>query len=112
MIFSWLFFVFALLWTVGSSAITYLEHSSVTSNLDSGNYSVIEGTVTDFVPMPYAGHFDESFTVKGQRFSYSDYVSTSGFNNTTSHGGPIHEGLHVRIAYFGGLILRLEVAEQ
>jgi len=52
----------------------------------------------------------ESFTVGGRRFSYSDYEVTAGFNNTASHGGPIRAGLHVRVTYWGNLILRLEVA--
>jgi hypothetical protein len=61
--------------------------------------------------MPYTGHSEESFTVEGHRFSYSDYIVTSGFHNTASHGGPIREGLHVRVTYSGNLILRLEVAQ-
>ena len=51
----------------------------------------------------------ESFAVGGHRFSYSDYVVTSGFHNTASHGGPIHDGLDVRVSYLGNLILRLEI---
>ena len=61
--------------------------------------------------MPYAGHSDESFVVGGRRFSYSDFVVTSGFHNAASHGGPIREGLYVRVTYLGNLILRLEIAQ-
>jgi hypothetical protein len=43
-------------------------------------------------------------------FSYSDYVIVPCFNNTASHGGPIRDGLRVRIAYSGNCILKLEVA--
>jgi uncharacterized membrane protein len=39
-----------------------------------GQYSVVEGTVADFHPMPYSGHQMETFSVKGVQFSYSDYV--------------------------------------
>lgn len=67
--------------------------------------------MTNFVPMPYTGHSLESFVVGGRKFSYSDYVLTPGFRHTTSHGGPIREGLYVRIAYLGNLILQLDVAE-
>ena len=70
----------------------------------------IEGIVTDFKPMPYTGHAMESFVVYGVRFEYSDYVITAGFNNTTSHGGPIREGLPVRIWYRAIEILRLDIA--
>jgi hypothetical protein len=109
-IFSWFFFIFALLWTAISFIVTFLEYLKVTSDLSAGRYSVVEGTVTDFVPMPYGGHSLERFTVNGNSFSYSDYVVTSGFHNTASHGGPIREGLRVRITYSGNLILRLDVA--
>jgi len=76
----------------------------------SGQYSIVEGTVTNFHPMPYSGHEKESFSVNGVQFSYSDFILVPCFNNTTSHGGPIHEGLRVRIAYAGDCILKLEVA--
>lgn len=80
------------------------------SCLNSASCSIAEGPVTNFIPMPYTGHSMESFTLNGHRFSYSDYVVTSGFHNTISHGGPIHEGLYVRITYSGNSILRLEIA--
>ena len=76
-----------------------------------GQYSTVEGTVTNFHPMPYSGHQNETFSVDGMQFSYSDYVLIPCFNNTSSHGGPIHEGLRVRIAYSGNCILKLEVSQ-
>jgi hypothetical protein len=60
--------------------------------------------------MPREGHADESFVVGGRRFSYSDYSVTPGFNNTRSHGGPIDNGVYVRITHRGNTILRLEIA--
>jgi 4-amino-4-deoxy-L-arabinose transferase-like glycosyltransferase len=75
-----------------------------------GQYSIAEGPVADFHPMPYSGHQMETFSVNGVQFSYSDYVIVPCFNNTASHGGPIHQGLRVRIAYSGDCILKLEVA--
>jgi hypothetical protein len=60
--------------------------------------------------MPYSGHPNETLSVNGVEFSYSDYVIVPCFNNTTSHGGPIRDGLRVRIAYSGNCILKLEIA--
>ena len=78
-----------------------------------GNFSIVEGTVTKFKPMPYSGHQMESFEVDGIRFEYSDFnLNSGGFNNTTSHGGPIREGLSVRIAYNSGRILKIEHVEK
>lgn len=87
------------------------------AQLRTGQYTVVEGTVEHFVPMPYQGHANESFDVHGVGFSYSTYDVTSCFSHTASHGGPIYEGLQVRIAYTPtrdryepNCILRLEVA--
>jgi hypothetical protein len=78
--------------------------------LKTGNYKVVEGIVKNFHPMPWTGHDSERFSVNGVRFEYSDFdLSKGGFNNTSSHGGPIKENLPVRIAYKSGRILRLEV---
>jgi hypothetical protein len=109
-IFSLLFFGFAVLWTLVSFVTTFVSYVVVAYDLASGHCSVVEGQVTDFRPMPYEGHSGESFVVSGQRFSYSDYVVTSGFHNAASHGGPIREGRYVRVSFRGNLIARLEVA--
>jgi hypothetical protein len=53
----------------------------------------------------------ESFCVSGVCFRYSDYVVTAGFNQTSSHGGPIRDGLPVRVTYIGNTIVKLEVVE-
>lgn len=47
-----------------------------------GQYFVVEGTVTNFHPMPYSGHQNETFSVNGVQFSYSDFVLVPCFNNT------------------------------
>jgi len=79
-----------------------------------GKYSVVEGIVEDFHPMPYEGHQSECFRVEKEKFCYSDYEVSPAFNQSASHGGPIRAGLPVRIAYyedenFQGQILRLEI---
>ena len=66
--------------------------------------------------MPYEGHATEHFVVNGVRFEYSDFEVTSGFNNTSSHGGPVRQGLYVRIHYIErnskNVILKLEIKEK
>jgi hypothetical protein len=96
----WIFFVSVPILTEGTDAFTAFR---------TGQYSLVEGTVADFHPMPYEGHDEECFTVEARRFCYSDYVVTPGFHNTVSHGGPIRAGIHVRIAYVGATILRLQI---
>ena len=72
--------------------------------LISGKTSYVEGTVADLKTVPKM----ESFSVKGVCFNYSDDVITEGFNNMSSRGGPIRQGLYVRIWYVGNVILKLE----
>ena len=88
----------------------YHDHERAQEQLRSGDCEVVEGTVENFRPMPHHGHSVESFTVNGVRFSYSDFdISKPGFNNTESHGGPIHAGMRVRVHYRGESILKIEV---
>jgi hypothetical protein len=110
-IFGFCFFGFAILWTLGAFMGTFSQYLKVADAVHSGKYAVVQGPVTSFVPMPYGGHAEESFCVQKKCFSYSDYVVTTGFNNTASHGGPIHEGLQVRITYIDNIILRLETSQ-
>jgi hypothetical protein len=79
------------------------------SELNLGRVGVVEGTVVQFSPAPYSGHVDEKFCVRERCFRYSDYALTGGFNRTSSHGGPIREGLPVRISYVGDVIVRVEI---
>jgi hypothetical protein len=85
--------IFGVVWTVVSFAATLGDYIDARTALATGKVTVIEGLVTDFRPMPYSGHANESFVVGGTRFSYSDYAVTAAFNNTRSHGGPIDNGV-------------------
>lgn len=98
------------LWTWSAREATRGDYEVLAAALRSGGVAVVEGRVEHFVPMPATGHALEHFCVGSQCFSYSDYVLTAGFNRTASHGGPIREGLRVRVTYLGNQIARLEVA--
>jgi hypothetical protein len=109
-IFAFFFLGFAVVWTLIAFVSTYGEYSSLCKSVGS-NAQVVEGIVTNFKPMPATGHAMEKFCVSDACFEYSDYVIVSGFNNTASHGGPVREGLPVRVTYIGNSILKLEVAK-
>jgi hypothetical protein len=76
--------------------------------LAKGNYEVAQGPVENFRPMYYEGRREESFTVEGRTFTYSDHVVTTCFNQPASHGGPVKPGMSLRIEFTGGCILRVE----
>jgi len=97
----------------GIGIADWREDSTAIAALYDGPHQIVEGVVSDFEPMPYEGHKDECFSVQQQSFCYSDYWTTPGFHRSASHGGPIREGLPVRITYHDGMILRLQIpAEQ
>jgi hypothetical protein len=110
------FFVgFALLWTGSALFTTLREYLHIRHALEGGSALVVTGAVVDFHPMPITGHAMETFSVGGVPFSYSDYVVTSGFNQTESHGGPIHAGEQIRIWYVpersSNVIVKLAIKE-
>jgi len=101
--------LFSVFWTATAFVATFGGYIKSREMLLSGHADYVEGVVQDFVPLPYMSRGNESFSVKGIHFSYADSLLTSGFNNTASHGGPIREGLYVRIWYSGNDILKLQL---
>lgn len=108
--FAVMFFGFAIFWTFGFVAVTWSEYYEFTSSLRENRCDVIEGAVEQFHPMPIGGHDVESFVVSGKHFEYSDWTVTSGFHQSSTYGGPIRGGMHVRIHHIGTNIVRLEIA--
>jgi hypothetical protein len=114
---SWLFryfyLGFAILWTCSAFLATLIIYERHKAMARDHTCRVVEGPVENFVPMPYSGHSNESFTVDGVPFKYSDYGITDAFNNTASHGGPIDKDAYVRICYDPkrNAILRLEIRD-
>lgn len=104
-----------LTWSLVSFAFTWRDSREIRHLQARGLVSIVEGPVEQFHPAPYTGHEDESFCVSQVCFHYSDFIVVNGFHQTASHGGPMHDGLWVRIQYIPGLtglqILQLEVRE-
>lgn len=91
------------------TASSYFDIVAARADAQAGKCSIIEGRVESYRGTP-GGHREESFSVRGIPFRYSNREITGGFNTTAQVGGPIREGLPVRICYRGGEILRLDVA--
>jgi hypothetical protein len=99
-----------IIFMVGGLAVTYGLNLATRKALLSGDYAVVEGTVTGLTSAqnPREGDPTERFTVAGQTFEYSDYFPNGGFNDTRAH--LIHNGIYVRVTHKGNTILRLEIA--
>jgi hypothetical protein len=113
--FAGLFLGFAVVWTVGASIAVVGPQQNARRLLENGEARVVEGEVRNFHPMPAGGHDTERFAVGGVQFAYSEYAIGPGFRHTSAHGGPMREGLPVRIHYSGepqgATILKLEIKE-
>lgn len=107
----WLGVAFGCAWALIMSLSTFPEYYKLHKTYRDGAYATVDGIVQNFDPMPERGHSNECFSVATQRFCYSDYSVKSGFRNTAVKGGPIREGLPVRIAYADGRILKLDIGE-
>ncbi len=86
------------------AVLTYVtgiqNYNQVIGAYKKGNYHTVEGIVENYEPMPYEGHAQESFTINGVEFSYSDYTFMQGYHNAASHGGVItHNGQHLKLRY-------------
>jgi hypothetical protein len=86
----------------------YSEYHSAEKALLKHDYSVAEGIVTDFIPMPPGGHATESFRVGGARFAYGSGWGSTVFNSEWNTCF-IHNGVQARITYRGSDILKVEV---
>jgi len=85
-----------ILFALGFFASTYSEYRNASKAFATHNYSISEGVVSDFVPMPPGGHSTESFAVNGVRFEYSSGWGSTTFNSAWNKGF-IHEGVQARI---------------
>jgi hypothetical protein len=102
---------FAAIWTLFAFVGTYSDYAYAKNEYLQGKAEVIEGTVSNFKPgTNMRGSAYESFCVKDKCFTYSDYEEQAGFNTMTINGGPIREGLPVRVTFVGNTIVKLEVA--
>lgn len=100
---------FALLWLGVGTIPMWLEYTKLQKAYRLGNFSVVQGTVENFHPMPPQGHASECFSVTDQTFCYANTVISASFNQDSAHGGPIRAGLPVRVSYIGEDILKIEV---
>ena len=102
---------FSLLWTTFAACTVFSDYYNARTMFELGRNQVVEGTIENFHPMPATGHDNESFTVGGKKFSYSDYCISPGFRHAKALGGPIRAGLQVRISYVDSDIVKLEIEE-
>ena len=106
-----LFQIFGALGTLGALvffASMYGEYRNAQKASTTHSSSVVEGVVTDFIPMPPGGHSTERFLVNGVHFEYGSGWGSTTFNSDWNKGF-IHNGVEARITYVGKDIIKVEV---
>jgi len=86
----------------------YGEYRNAQKAFAAHTYSVSEGVVEDFVPMPPGGHATESFMLHGVRFEYGSGWGSTMFNSEWNKGF-IRDGVEARITYVGKDIIKVEI---
>lgn len=86
----------------------YSDYLTAKKALLDHDYSIAEGVVSDFIPMPPGGHATESFRVNGVNFSYGGGFGSTVFNSEWNKGA-IRDGVEARVSYRGSDILKIEV---
>jgi hypothetical protein len=86
----------------------YGEYRNAQKAFGAHAYSVSEGVVEDFVPMPPGGHATESFMLHGVRFEYGSGWGSTMFNSEWNKGF-IRDGVEARITYVGKDIIKVEI---
>jgi len=100
----------ALLMSVLLLRSSWYDYQQLRAALESGRTHLVVGTVGDFQPGDHDGHVRERFRVNDEHFEYTESVISDAFEWTAGRGGPMHEGLEVRMLVYRGAILRLEIA--
>lgn len=110
-IFSWAYFLFALVITATFALSNLTQAHGLRASRSSDQHSATEGCLQAFHPMPSSGHDMERLRINDRCFAYSDFIITPAFHQTESHGGPVHADSKLRLLYAGGAIIRMEVAD-
>ena len=97
-------------WTLIAALGTGYDYINVCGSLRGGEAFVVEGRVHSF-RLEHDKAQSESFIVSARRYEYSPSRIQAGFNTTVAVGGPIRDGLQVRIHDVGGQIARLEIQQ-
>lgn len=93
--------------TIIGTCYSIYSYWSVLQAIKNQRVSKIEGIVTKF----RASATIERFCVQDTCFAYPTSLTNVGFRQLSSNGGPIHEGLNVRVIFIGDIITHLETME-
>lgn len=95
-----------LVFVLGAANLVY-SYAGTMRAVKEGHIEIAEGVVSKFK----AASFNERFCIHETCFSYPASYTSVGFRQLSSRGGPIRDGVNVRVYYFGKVITRLEILQ-
>ena len=94
-----------------TAGVRVIQHRTLVARLGNGDYDNVEGAITNFFPGSFDGHTPEVFVVAGHTYTFHGNTTTAGYHDVQGAGGPLREGIKVRIADVNGTIARFELME-
>ena len=88
---------------------SYYHWTYFTEYHDLGPYQTVEGPVEHYLARQSGEVNFEQFTVNGVPLGYGSLGMPKCFSHPAANGGPIREGLPVRITYDGNCIVKVEI---
>lgn len=101
--------LFFIVFTLMTFFATWAQYWTLLERMERGRAKTLEGFVREFYPASSVKAV-ERFRVRNRMFSYGRFQTQQGFHTLREDGGPIEQGVNVRILYFNNHILRLEVS--
>jgi hypothetical protein len=98
------FLIFPFIWIIALGILwdisIYKTYLDVKNNyINNISIKIVEGYVVD-VNLQYGRINKQSFQIGKERFEISENIYTGGFDKTVQNGGPIIQGLYVKLYYY------------
>lgn len=90
-----MFLIFGIIWNV----FAYKQYINLKNVYLNNEIQIVEGFVTN-VHLQYGRINKQNFQVGQEHFEISENIYTGGFDKTVQNGGPIVQGLYVRLYYY------------
>jgi hypothetical protein len=85
------------------------EQNEFVRVLDANQARTVEGVILNYTPQQWTGRPLEKFRVDTSLFSFDGFGASPAYHQRLRSGGPLREGMRVRVFEHRGNILRIEV---
>lgn len=88
------------------------KYDSLVKIYETKQYEIVEGTVQVRSIQPKGGHAPgDMIQINGVQFEINYYSGRFGYNMSIAHNGVLTEGQYVKVYYYDGRILRIDLKQ-